>query len=265
VRESSNIEFLKELGINYCYGYKDKTKLNESLEGIDIIIHLAGVVNAASKEEFYESNINITKEIVEASIKNNIKKIISLSTSIATSNSEETYANTKYIAEQIIKESGLNYTVLRPSLVYGKGDKRHIRTLTDFIKKSPFIPIAGNGEYLLHPVYIGDLIFAISKSIDKEEIINKTYTIAGPKPLTFNNIIKTISDALKVKRIKIHIPLPILTLLAGIYEKVAKDPKVTKEQIKRIASDKAYDISSAIKDLDFNPISFKEGIEKTLR
>lgn len=259
IREKSNINILKKLGINYIYDYNSK-----ELKDIDIIVHLAGIVNAKTKNEFYESNIETTKKVLNFAIKNKIKKIIFLSTAVAKLNTKEDYANTKFIAEQLIKKSKINYVILRASLVYGKGDKRHISALINLIKKYYIIPIIGDGNYLLQPVFIDDLIYAIFNAIEKDKIKNKTYYIAGPKPITFNNIVTLISNSMGAKRLKIHVPQSALILLSGMYEKIVKNPKVTKEQIKRITSDKVYDISSAIKDMKYNPIPFEEGIVKSI-
>jgi len=259
IREKSDINFLKKNRIKYIYNYRSK-----ELNNVDIIIHLAGVINAKTRDEFYESNIETTKKVLDFASKNKIKKIIFLSTAVAKPDVKEDYANTKFIAEQLIKKSKINYVIIKASLVYGKGDKRHIGALINLIKKYYIIPIIGDGNYLLQPVFIDDLIYAIFIAIEKNEIKNKTYFIAGPKTITFNNIVTLISNSIGVKRLKIHVPEFVLILLSGIYEKFVKNPKVTQEQIKRITSDKIYDISCAIKDMKYNPINFEKGIIKTI-
>ncbi len=229
----------------------DKELLNKNLKDVNTVIHLAALVKSKNKASFDKVNVAGTKNLVKACLKTKVRNIIFISSYLADPfYKKSAYGQSKLEAEKIIKKSGLNFIILRPTLIYGKDDKSLFK-LIKLIKKSPLIPILGDGNYQLQPVYVKDVVKTINFILEKGIFNKKTYNLAG-EPLTYNEIVNQICKKLNKKRIKIHLPLGL---------KILPNPFVTIEQINNlIHKKKAVDITKAKKDLNFNPTPFENNI-----
>jgi len=234
----------------------DSSSLETATRGIDAVIHLAGITHTNNFQLYYDINANGTKNLIEACEKNRVKKFIYISSRAANAEGGA-YARSKLLAEEEVKKSSIPWIILRPGEVYGAGEKEAVSRLMRIIQKNTFIPILGNGNYQLSPVYVDDVIEAIAASMN-EKVVNKTYTICGPREVTYNELVDIISNQLHVKKIKIRIPIFSLQCLAWIFYIIKKDIFV-RDQIPRLLSEKPSDISEAVRDLHFHPKSIEEG------
>jgi len=264
VRQDSR--FLSSLGIKTINcDLLNKESLMNCLKGFDTVIHLAGIVNTPSKSEFKQKNITITKNILDACKANSIKKFIFISTAVVVSPVQGPYSQSKIEAERLVKVSGIDYVILRPSVVYGKEDTKNLAGLVNAVKKLPIIPIIGSGRQKMQPVHIKDVAQAIIKSAVKSEVRNKTYFVAGPAAVSFEQVIDLIAKHLNKHPLKIHIPTFIPVFLVKIYERVVPKPAIVNEQMARLVTDKEYDISETKKDLNFNPVAIEKGIRSVIK
>lgn len=239
----------------------DVKSLEEATKGVSVVVHLAAVIKSNKKEDFEKINIKGTKKLIEACIKNKVKRFIHISSYDAILNDRYDYAYSKLKSEEILKNSGLDYLILRPTVVYGKNDKESLGGLFNIIKKYSFAPVIGNGEYKLQPVYIDDLIKVILICL-KSNNVNKTYFIAGSEALTFNQIIDQMAKVLSKKVIRIHFPLWLLKILLKPYELLSKHPYLTYKKILAVTENKICDITQIEKEFNFRPMGFEEGLKK---
>jgi len=243
----------------------NKELLNKSLKGADIVVHLAALVNSADKREMHESNVISTRNILEASKKNKVKRFVFFSSAVITSKILGIYSDSKLEGERLVRKSGLAYTIVRPSLLYGRADNKNFGGMINLIRKLPVVPIVGTGCAKTQPVYIDNVIDATYKIIRSEKAKNKEYFIAGPDALTLNDMVDMVAENLGLKRIKLHIPILIMRIIVFFYERIKKNPTIISEQIKRMDEDKTYDISNAKRDLGYKPISFEQGLRLFLK
>ena len=263
VRKES--KFLSELNIKTINcDLLDKESLKNCLKDFEIVIHLAGIVNTPSKKEFEEKNVTLTKNLLYACKANNIKKFIFISTAVVVSKVQGPYSQSKIDAEQLVKTSGIDYVILRPSVVYGEEDTKNLTGIVNIVKKFPIIPIIGSGNQKMQPVHIKDVVQAIIKS-SISEIKNKVYFVAGPATISFESLINLVAKSLNKHPLKIHIPAFIPIFLVKIYERIVPKPVIVNEQMARLVTDKVYDISETIKDLNFNPVAIEKGIGSVIR
>ena len=238
--------------------------LLKATDGVDTIVHLAGVISSKDPEYFAQVNVKGMENLVNASIKNNVKKIIFTSSGSVTFG-QDPYTLSKEKAEKMLIESGLKSIILRPAEIYGEGDNKGINSLINVVRNFPVIPIIGKGDYTLQPVYIDDIIYAIMQFINLEFENYRIYNIAGSSALTFNDVIDTISECLEIKRFKFHIPIFLAMLIAIVLENISSKPFINRDQVSRITTpDKQWDLAKIVKDINFHPLSFREGIKKTI-
>lgn len=241
----------------------DKDALRKATKDISCVIHLAAVINSTNKTDFYKVNHIGTKNLIEACKKNGVKRVILISSYDVVMKPGNDYTKSKLLAENVVKKSGLDYIILRPTAVYGPNDKG-LSTLFQMIKKYPIAPVAGDGNYQLQPAYVGDVVDCIIRCV-KSPKFGKTYFVAGPKPVSFNEIIDTAAKACSKKVIKLHIPMAILRIVLFPMKLFSKSPRLSYEKFKLIVQSKTCDISETRKDLKFKPISFEEGVRRTIR
>ena len=169
---------------------------------------------------------------------------------------------TEYLqSEAAINESGIAFTIIRPSMIYGTERDRNMTKLLRFLDKWPVFPVFGSGEYLMQPVYVQDLAEGILTAILREEVSRgKAYNLCGPSPLPYIDLLRECSKALGRKTKFLHIPSKIAEGLAAVGQMIPGFP-ITREQVMRISEDKKFDISLAQCELGYSPRSFAEGIE----
>lgn len=231
------------------------------LKEIDTVLHMAGVTHTNDTGRYYRVNSEATLQLVEMCKRYNVKRFLFISTR-AISEEGGHYSRSKLIAEKHIRESGLNWIILRLAEVYGISGNKGMDAILNGIRRFPVIPIIGNGEYRVNPVYIQDVIFSIMKAIEKTDIKNKIYTIAGPASFTYNEFIDKVLEMRHLKKIKVHIPLYVFRICLKVSAAVLKDNFLAMDQLPRLISEKSDDISPAVKDFCFQPAVFESVMKK---
>jgi len=256
VRASSDRTAIDLPGVTFAVGdLDDSPSLEAALRGKDTLIsiaYLAGKGKPGSRAE----------GIVEACRATNVSRAVFVSsTSIFTTIAAPAKVG-KLAAESAIINSGLNYTILRPTMIYGTPGDRNMIRIIRFLQRSPVMFMPGSGKFQQQPVHVEDLAKAISDCIEVPETFGKAYNLSGAFALRFEEVIDQICDALGVKRMKISVPLQPALWLARISHHLPGKPLIKEEQIRRLNEDKSFDHSEARRDFGFNPRTFEEGIRQ---
>jgi NADH dehydrogenase len=262
IRKKETCNFDKTIGI-IRGDLIDLNSLNKATKNIDIVLHLAGITHTNKNKSYYKINTTGTENLLKECEKNNVKKFIFISSRTAGLNGGA-YAKSKYYAEKMAERYKQNWIILSLAEVYGAGEKDTIYKLLNFAKKWHFIPIMGNGEYLLSPVFVDDVVDTIINAIQNNNIHRKKYIITGPEELTYNEIINQLSSILNKRIYKIYLPIFIFKILAFIFF-IFNKKIITRDQIPRLLCEKPFGINSAAKDLNFTQRSFKDGINIILK
>ena len=188
--------------------------LQNKLRNCDALVHLIGIGKQSSKYNF-EDNIDLTKNMIKTCKKSGIKKIIYISGLGVTKNSRSDYFISKYKAEQEIINSGLDYTIFRPSYIIGKKDY-----LSKFILKQikkGIVIIPGSGKYHLQPIFVEDVAKIIVESISEKKFSNKILDLVGPEIIKFEDFVRYFVKNKKIRIQKIN--------LESIYHDALHNPK----------------------------------------
>ena len=249
VRRSSCLNFIPKEKVEIAFGDLDQSEtLQEALDGMDALVNIASL------------GFGHAPEIVSTVRRTGIKRCLFISTTAIFTHLNAASKSVRIAAERAIAESGLDYTILRPTMIYGSSRDRNICRLIRYLDKFPIIPIFGDGNNLQHPVYVGDVAQAITRALLSQVTRGKSYNIAGANPLTFNEMIDTVSALLGRKINKIHLPVKPVALWLSFMEKAGVTSPIKKEQVLRLNEDKSFDYSDAKSDFGYNPVSFSEGI-----
>ncbi len=189
---------LKIISKNY-----DEKNLLPKIQNSDALIHLVGIGKQSIKTDYDIVNVEFTKHIVNLSKKAKIKKFIFTSGLGVSPNTSSGYFISKYKAERLVVNSGLNYTIFRPSYIVGKDDL-FTKYLKKQIKKGK-IEIPGSGTYSIQPIYIKDVVKIFLQSVLQTKFRNKIIDLVGPDHITFEQYVKFFSKGTKTSIKKINL------------------------------------------------------------
>jgi nucleoside-diphosphate-sugar epimerase len=164
------------------------------------------------------------------------------------------------MAENAVRESELEWTIVRPTMIYGAPGDRNLARLLSALRRWPAFPLPGGGRGLQQPVHVDDLSGAIATSIETSDAVHTSYDIAGPEPLTLRELVEEAAAAVGRDPRLFPLPLAPAIVVVRAYEAVARHPRIRAEQLRRLGEDKAFDITKAVKDLGYKPRSFRAGI-----
>jgi uncharacterized protein YbjT (DUF2867 family) len=198
--------------------------------------------------------------VVAAASEAGIGRAVFISTTAVTTTLAAPAKRVRLAAEQRIRASALKWTILRPTMIYGAPGDRNLSRLLTLLHRAPLLPVPGGGGYLQQPVHVADVADAVLSAVERPSTAGATYDIAGPEPLTFDELLRTSARAVASRTRFVPVPLtPVVAVVRG-YERLSPHPRIRAEQLLRLAEHKAYVIDSAARDLGFHPRPFAAGI-----
>jgi uncharacterized protein YbjT (DUF2867 family) len=233
--------------------------LETAVQGVDTIVHAAFITadhKQSAGNHYQETNVQGTANLVEAAKKAGVKRILVISGLGTKPDKPGSYMQGRYLAEKMVKESGLDWTIIQPSVLFGK-DAPFIKGLTDLIRTAPVVPLIGGGKVMFQPIYVEDVVTVIIKVLQEpERTKNKTYTIGGPAYYSFTQVIDALLQAMHKKRIKVPTPTPLVGIGAAVMEAVLPKPPLTKAAMTLFTFDNTTDLHSVEREFGFTPMSF---------
>lgn len=235
--------------IEWTEGDLSRTQLLASaMHGSDVLVNIASL------------GFGHADSILRAAQTVGITRAIFISTTAIFTRLDAKSRKVRVAAELAIELSGLQYTILRPTMIYGTRRDRNIWRLIRFLRYSPVIPVFGDGLSLQQPIHVDDVARAVVRCLSSGKTVCKSYNIAGKHPLSYNEVIDTIARQLKKQVWKWHIPsTPVVALLA-LFERLRIPLPIKAEQVQRLNENKNFSTSEAERDFGFRPLSFEEGV-----
>lgn len=254
VRKTSNLDYLPQNLVNIIYGdLNNPQSFEHALKDNDVLINVASL------------GFGHASMIVNKAVKSGIKRAIFFSTtSIFTALDPESKA-LRIEAEKLIQYSGLGYTIIRPTMIYGSPRDRNICRFINFIRLSPVFPVFGNGEYKLQPVFVEDLAGAVVKILKNRKTIGQVYNLSGGTILSINELVNLIAEGIGKEICSVHLPPRPFIRCLSIFEKLKISFPITSEQIQRFNEDKAFSYQKAAVDFEYSPRPFTEGLHIELK
>jgi uncharacterized protein YbjT (DUF2867 family) len=231
---------------------EDPDSLTHALRGMDALLNLASL------------GFGHAPGIVRAATEARLGRFVCISTTAVFTT---LYARSKIVrkeAEQAVMSSGLRYTIIRPTMIFGSSKDRNISRLIRYVIRHRILPVAGAGQSKQQPVYVQDLAGAIVSALDSDKAVSRAYNVSGERAITFSEMVDTIGT-LTGRRVKmIHIPYRPIVKTLGVLEAIGFQLPLKAEQIERLNEDKVFDHEDAVKDLAYRPRTFEEAIRLEL-
>ncbi|MCP3677893.1 MAG: complex I NDUFA9 subunit family protein [Deltaproteobacteria bacterium] len=243
----------------------DRASILKALEGgdIDCVIHLVGILFEQGDQTFGKIHVEATENVVAACRECGVRRYIQMSALGTREKARSEYHRTKWGAEEIVMASGLTYTIFRPSVIFGEED-RFTNLFSGIMRRSPFVAIPGSGENRMQPLFIDDLVKAIVTTVKTVGHGQKVYDVGGLKEFTFNEIIDMIAKATGKRRVKVHLPMPLMRPCAALAEKLLSTPPITRDQLLMLEEDNVTGVNALTEVFGIIPTGFEEGMRRYL-
>lgn len=226
-----------------------------ALEGCEAVVNLAGIKREQGTQTFQSVHVDLVARLVEAMKAAKVQRLIHISVLVARPEPNLPYHDTKWKGEEIVRASGLSWTILRPGVIYGVGDDL-LSHLSLMIGTSPIFPIAGKGNAPMMPVHAGDVAAAVTGALAREASAGKTYEIVGPDRLALRDVVKRVSEALGLPIWIWPTPLALMKPPVRVMEAVMKQPLSTRAQLAMLVEGMAGDPGPARAELGVTPAPF---------
>ena len=227
----------------------------EALRGCDAVVNLAGIKREAGDQTFQAIHVDLVARLVDAMKTAGVRRLIHVSVVVARPAPELPYHDTKWKGEELVRGSGLDWTILRPGVIYGSGDDL-LSHLAVMINASPIFPIAGDGSAPMMPVYAGDVAAGVVGALKNPSTAGKTIDLVGPDRLTLREVVRRTAEALG-RPVRIWpTPIGLMKLPVRIMEATMSAPLSTRAQLAMLAEGLAGDPEPARKELGVEPAPF---------
>jgi len=244
-------------------GLKPDTFRN-TLVGCDAIIHLVGIIREFPQKgiTYRKSHVEFTRNLVNAATDAGISRFIHMSALGAKHDTSSGYFSTKAEAEEILRSSELDYTIFKPSIIFGPDDD-FINYFAGMMRTFHVIPIIGAGRYRMQPISLYDVGQIFVRALATPETIGKTYELAGPDRYAYTEMMKKVRDIAGILAIPVHIPKILMSGMATLFQYLPFFP-VTKAQIVMLYDENISDDTRVFELFDFQPTPFEQGISQYL-
>jgi NADH dehydrogenase len=262
VRDDTQASQLKSANVELVQGdVTDAESIRGAMNGCDTVIHLVAIIEEQRGATFDKVIRQGTVNAVEDAKRAGVKRFIDMSAIGAQDDARYPYLKAKWDGEQVVRASGFDWTIFRPSVIFGPRDG-FINVLADLVRKAPIIPVVGNGGSKFQPVAVGDVAASFVKALDDPGAIGKTYELGGPEILTYEAMLDAIASQLGKKKPKVHVPVGLMKLVVAMSSPLPKvlRPPVTAEQLRMLALDNCTNNSATPGLIGRGPTRLADGI-----
>lgn len=241
------------------------TTLTGAVKGVDTIIH-AAFITADRKEgpgnHYAETNVQGTDNLIKAAEAAGARRMIEMSGLGTRPDKPGSYMQGRYLAEKMLKESKLDWTIIQPSVLFGK-NAPFIKGLGELIQGSPVVPLIGGGKTMFQPIYVEDVVNVVLRILTEPERGHKrTFTIGGPAYYSFTQLIDALLHAMHKTRLKAPAPRLLVGAGAAAMEAILPKPPLTRAAMTLFSFDNTTDLNSVEREFGFTPMSFERFLEE---
>lgn len=237
VRSETQFDKVRGLGATPVKGdVTDIASLKAALVGVDQVIHLAAVNRNRGASTMQSVNAQGTINLVNAAKEAGVKQIVTVVGLGADAKKPYPLAQTQGVGVDYLVRSGVPYTVLEASVVFGEGDE-FINTLAGLARIPPVMVVPGDGKSKFQPIAVQDVAACAIRALGNPAAMNKRLQICGSEVLTLETIIDAILAELKLKRLKMHMPVGVLKVAVGIMDKTLPKAPITPSLLAQLGVD----------------------------
>jgi uncharacterized protein YbjT (DUF2867 family) len=237
--------------------------LPASAEGCAALVHLVGIIREQPSRgvTFERLHADATANMLRVAKAAGIRRYVHMSALGSRPGATSRYHQTKWKAEEVVRTSGLEWTIFRPSIIFGRGDE-FISVLARMVRRLPVVPILGSGAYRLQPVSVEHVAQGFARAAGDPGTAGKIYEVGGPRPYSFVELLDLIGAAFGRRRVrKIHVPLAPVKIATRALHRLPFYP-VTPDQLIMLEEESVTDPSPFYADFGLEPEPLPEGLRR---
>jgi len=212
------------------------------LAGAAAVVDLKAQIAAPSADVFSRNNVDTQRCLNEACRRHRVPHLVHLSSSAVLSVVKDGYADSKRQAEALVQQSGVPHTILRPALMYGCFDVKHLGYITRLMERLPVLPIPGSGRYLRQPLYVLDLCRVILRALERGPS-NAAHDIIGHERIPFVELLRTIARERRLSCLVLPVPLPLFGTFLRTWAWLTRRPNFTEEQLAALTAGDEFPVT----------------------
>jgi len=243
-KHRANLEVLKHVQPDITVEYADLAEPGEwvrHFDEADAVVMLQAQIGGLVYEEFVRNNVDSTKHVLEAIKTNQVPYLVHISSSVLESVANDFYTNTKREQEEMVLSSEVTHIVLRPTLMFGWFDRKHLGWLSRFMKRVPIFPIPGHGRYMRQPLYVGDFCDIIISCLEQQQH-SGVFNISGHEKIDYIDMIRQIKVAIHSKTAILKIPYSLFFALLWIWALFDRNPPFTTQQLDALVAKDEFEV-----------------------
>ena len=263
-KHPKNIETLRALHPDVHIIHADLANPSGWQSELDGCSHLVighAQIGGIYRSEYERNNIAATERLLEAALRFKVPYAVSISSSVVNSKAVDDYTETKKAQEALVAQSGISQIVLRPTLMFGWFDRKHVGWLARFMQRVPVFPIPGNGKFLRQPLYAGDFCDVIVSSIETKK--TGQYNITGQERIDYVEMIRAVKKATGAKARIIKIPYRLFWLLLKANTLWDKNPAFTPRQLEALVTPDIFEVIDWPGIFNVRPTPLAEALHQT--
>ena len=230
------------------------------LESVVVVLHAQ--ITGKHPQEFVRNNIEATKRLLEAIRARGARFIVHVSSSVVVSVAHDDYTRTKEAQEKLVAESELPHCILRPTLMFGWFDPKHLGWLSRFMEKTPVFPIPGDGKFMRQPLYIRDFCRALVWAIEHQPD-GRVYDVVGAQRIDYVDIIRLIRKVKGLHTRIVHIPTGLFRALLRTYALFSSRPPFTADQLDALSAGDDFNGVDTEAVFGFRQTPFEEAVRES--
>jgi len=243
-KHQANLEILQTLHpdvVCECVDLADDGDWQRHFDGAATVVMLQAQIGGIEYDDFVRNNVTASRNILDAVKKYNVPRLVHISSSVVESIADDFYSHSKREQESLVLDSGIACPVLRPTLMFGWFDRKHLGWLARFMQKTPVFPVPGHGRYMRQPLYVGDFCNIIISCLTNDTI-NGVYNISGHEKVDYIDIIRAIKKATGSKTPVVKIPYNLFHALLTAWSWFDKNPPFTTQQLAALVARDEFEI-----------------------
>ena len=243
-KHAANIRILRELHSDIRIIEADMAESGgweHALDGADSIVVGHAQIGGLQEAEFTRNNLQATSRLLDAVAARGGCHLVHISSSVVNSAAIDFYTESKKAQEALVLATGNPVVVLRPTLMFGWFDRKHLGWLARFMRRAPVFPIPGNGRYLRQPLFVGDFCEIIIACIE-QKTSGSVHNITGLQRIDYIDLIRTLRAAVRAKAPIVKVPYSLFWILLKAYALVDKNPPFTADQLKALVTPDIFEV-----------------------
>lgn len=230
-------------------------------QGVDQVIHLVAIIRQNGEETYDTVNHMGVEQVLEAAKSTGtVSQFVHISAVGAVNDPDLPYLRSKWQGEQVVINSGLTYTIIRPSLIFGQGDE-FISSLAAVVRLFPTVPVIAGGRNRLQPIWVDDLAQCIALSLGRHDLHGHTLEVGGPDQLSYNQIVDIITRTMGRRRLKVHVPIWAMKINVSLMELFMSRPPINAEMLKMLRVRNVAELGMVEQTFGFRPSPMEGNID----